>query len=321
MRAAFDILFVLVPGFSMIALYSALEPLRVANRFGGELFRWRFVSPGGEAVIASNGIPVSVEGALAAAGRPNLAVVCSSYDHDKAMTAPLRAALRRLDRAGVWLGGLDTGPILLADAGLLDGRRATCHWETLGAMREDYPRVDVSDALYEIDGARLTASGGTAPLDMMIAWIASLHGQALATRVADTLVHARYGGDPGGARIAARTRFGTDDGHVLAAISAMEEHLEDLLRLEDVAAAAGASPRQLERRFKAALGMGPMRFYLGLRLERAERLLTYSRLSVRDVGLAAGFSSMAQFSRAYKARFGLAPSQHRRSSRAAAGHG
>jgi transcriptional regulator GlxA family with amidase domain len=67
--------------------------------------------------------------------------------------------------------------------------------------------------------------------------------------------------------------------------------------------------------------MGPMRFYLGLRLERAERLLTYSRLSVRDVGLAAGFSSMAQFSRAYKARFGLAPSQHRRSSRAAAGHG
>jgi AraC family carnitine catabolism transcriptional activator len=129
MRAAFDILFVLVPGFSMIALYSALEPLRVANRFGGELFRWRFVSPGGEAVIASNGIPVSVEGALAAAGRPNLAVVCSSYDHDKAMTAPLRAALRRLDRAGVWLGGLDTGPILLADAGLLDGRRATCHWK------------------------------------------------------------------------------------------------------------------------------------------------------------------------------------------------
>ncbi len=79
-----------------------------------------------------------------------------------------------------------------------------------------------------------------------------------------------------------------------------------------MAALAGVSPRQLERRFKAALGMGPMRFYLGLRLERAERLLTYSRLSVRDVGLASGFSSMAQFSRAYRARFGLPPSLHRR---------
>ena len=273
-RAAFDIVFLLAPGFSMIALYSALEPLRVANRFGGELFRWRFVSLDGGAVIASNGIPVSVEGALTKAGRPNLAIVCASYDHDQAMTAVMRAGLRQLDRAGVWLGGLDTGAILLADAGLLDGRRATCHWETLGAMREDYPNVQASDAIFVIDGPRLTASGGTAPLDMMIAWIGSLHGQALATRVADTLVHARYGGDPGGARIAARTRFGTDDACVLAAISAMEEHLEDLLRLEDLAQVAGLSPRQLERRFRAGLGMGPMRFYLGLRLERAERLLT-----------------------------------------------
>jgi AraC family carnitine catabolism transcriptional activator len=311
-RAVFDIVFLLVPRFSMIALYSALEPLRVANRFGGELFRWRFCSLDGEAITASNGIPVSVDGAIGSAGRPNLVIVCSSYEHERAMTPAMRSVLRRLGGAGVWLGGLDTGPILLADAGLLDRRRATCHWETLGAMREDYPRVEVTDALYEIDGARLTASGGTAPLDMMIDWIGVLHGQPLAMRVADTLVHARYGGDPGGARISARTRFGTDDAHVLAAISAMEEHLEDVLRLEDVAVAAGVSPRQLERRFRRALGMGPMRFYLGLRLERAERLLTYSRLSVRDAGVASGFSSLAQFSRAYKARYGLAPAQHRR---------
>lgn len=312
MRAAFDIAFVLVPGFSMIALYSALEPLRVANRFGGDLFRWRFVSIDGQPAVASNGIPVSVEGPLVQAGRPNLAVVCSSYDHDRAMTRAMRAALRRLDRAGVWLGGLDTGAIVLADAGLLDGRRATCHWETLGAMREDFNRVLVTDEIFVIDGPRLTASGGTAPLDMMIHWIGSLHGGALATRVADTLVHARHGGDPGGARIAARTRFGTDDEPVLAAIRAMEDHLEDVLRLQDLAALTGLSARQLERRFRRALGMGPMRFYLGLRLERAERLLTYSRMAVRDVGLAAGFASLAQFSRAYKARYGLAPSQHRR---------
>jgi AraC family carnitine catabolism transcriptional activator len=75
LRAAFDIMFVLVPGFSMIALYSALEPLRVANRFGGELFRWRFVSIDGEAVTASNGIPVSVEGS-ACSGRPAQPCCC-----------------------------------------------------------------------------------------------------------------------------------------------------------------------------------------------------------------------------------------------------
>ena len=312
MRAPFDIVFLLLPNFSMIALYSALEPLRVANRFAGELFSWRFASADGNPVTASNAIPVSVSGNVHSVGRPNLAVVCSSYDHQQAITHGLRTVLRKWDRAGVWLGGLDTGSIVLAEAGVLDGRRATCHWETLGAMREDYPRVLVSDALYEIDGSRLTSSGGTAPLDMMLAWIGSLHGRDLATRVADTLVHARHGEAPGGTRIPARTRYGVDDDAMLAAISAMENHLEDVLRLEDVADAAGVSPRQLERRFMRSLGMPPMRFYLALRLERAEHLLMYSSLSVRDAGLASGFSSMAQFSRAYRTRYGLSPSQHRR---------
>lgn len=310
--SATHISFVLVPGFSMIALYSALEPLRVANRFAGKVFGWSFVSADGEAVTASNGIPVSVQSSLADMARPNLVVVCASYDHEAAMNRNMRNMLRKLERAGVWLAGLDAGPIVLADAGLLDDRRATCHWEMLGALREGYPRIEAVDAIYVIDGPRLTASGGTAPLDLMVAWVASLHGQALARRIADTLVHARHGGDPGGARIAARTRFGTDDRNVLAAISAMEEHLEDLLTLGDLAAICGLSPRQLERRFSHALGMAPMRFYLSLRLERAERLLTYSHMSVRDVGLACGFSSLAQFSRAYKSHFGLAPSQHRR---------
>ena len=99
---------------------------------------------------------------------------------------------------------------------------------------------------------------------------------------------------------------------MLAAISAMENHLEDLLRLEDVADSAGISARQLERRFKRSMGMSPMRFYLSLRLERAAHLLAYSRLSVRDAGLACGFSSIAQFSRAYKAMYGLSPSHHRK---------
>lgn len=312
MRAPFDIVFLLLPNFSMIALYSALEPLRVANRFAGELFAWRFASVDGNAVTASNGIPVSVSAALPMVGRPNLVMVCSSYDHQHAISADLRAALRKLDAAGVWLGGLDTGSIVLAEAGVLDGRRATCHWETLSAMREDYPRVSVSDALYEIDGPRLTSSGGTAPLDMMLAWIGSLHGRDLATRVADTLVHARHGDAPGGTRIPARTRYGVDDDALLTSISAMENHLEDILRLQDVADAAGISARQLERRFKRLLGMPPMRFYLSLRLERAEHLLMYSRLSVRDAGLASGFSSIAQFSRAYRTRYGLSPSHHRR---------
>ena len=312
MQSPFRITFLLVPGFSMIALYSALEPLRVANRFGGSLFSWDFASMDGEAVIASNSIPVSVTSAARAIGRPNLVIVCSSYGHVDAMTAPMRSVLRRLDGAGVWIGGVDTGAILLADAGLLDNVRATCHWETLAAMREDYPYVNATDALYEIDGPRLTASGGTAPLDMMLRWIGTLHGSDLAARVADSLVYARGSESPGGTRIPARTRYGVDDPVLLSAIAAMETHIEDVLRLSDLADAAGVSPRQLERKFKRALGLTPMRFYVSLRLEKAQHLLSYSKLSVRDVGLACGFSRLAEFSRSYKSSYGSAPSAYRR---------
>ncbi len=310
-----DVAFVLAPQFSMIALYSALEPLRVANRFLGQAFTWRFVSVDGEAVHASNGIPVSVSGRLQDIGRPNLAVVCASYDHERAMTRAMLAGIRALARKGVWLGGLDAGAFLLAEAGVLDGVRATCHWETLPVMRESYPQVVVTDRLYEIDAARLTSSGGTVPLDMMLEWISSLHGPALGARVQDTLVHWRQAPGMSAGMAEGRAARRTGDERLRAVIEAMEQHIEDNLRIGDLARIAGLSPRQMERAFGSAFGLTPVSFYLGMRLERAEHLLTYGHMSVREVALATGFQSLARFSRAYKARYGLPPSRHRRGRR------
>jgi AraC family carnitine catabolism transcriptional activator len=255
---------------------------------------------------------------LADVDRPNLAVVCASYEHEKAMTRAMLAGIRALARKGVWLGGLDTGSILLAEAGVLEGVRATCHWETLPAMRESYPGVEVTDRLYEIDSARLTSSGGTVPLDMMLEWISSLHGPALAARVQETLVHWRQAPAASGGEAGARAARRTGDDRLRAVVAAMEQHIEDNLRIGDLARLAGLSPRQLERAFRAAFGLSPVSFYLGLRLERAEHLLTYGPMGVREVALATGFSSLARFSRAYKARYGLPPSRHRRKSRRAA---
>ncbi len=137
--ARFDVAFLLVPRFSMIALYGALEPLRVANRFAGEAFSWRFVSADGQPVAASNGIPVSVSGNLAEIGRPAMAVVSASYEPEQGTTRPMLAAIRKLARAKALLCGIDTGPFLLARAGVLDGYRATCHWESLPGFRESFP--------------------------------------------------------------------------------------------------------------------------------------------------------------------------------------
>src|SRR5688572_9027830 len=186
-----DVAFVLFPKFSMIALYGALEPMRVANRFAGKVFSWRFVSLAGQSVFASNDIPVSADCALSDIGTPNLALFCASYEHENALTPPVLDGVRRLARRKVMLGGMDAGPFILAEAGVLDGFRATCHWESLPGFRERYPTVQTTRALYEIDRVRLTCAGGASSIDMMLDWIGRLHGQALAVTIADQLLHFR----------------------------------------------------------------------------------------------------------------------------------
>jgi len=307
-----DLVFLLIPRFSMIALCSALEPLRVANRFAGDIFSWRFASIDGNPTSASNGIPVSVTTAIDGIGRPDVVVVCASYEHEAGMVRSTLNELRRLARNGTLLVGVDTGAFLLAEAGVLDGYRATCHWETLPAFRESYPKIDVADDTYVLDRGRMTASGGAAPLDMMIDWLGAIESEALASRVADSLVHTRHINHPGEARMPAGSRYRIEDERIITAIGLMESHIEDVLAMGDVAGQVCLSGRQLERLFRRHLRMSPLAFYREVRLERAEQLLSYSRLSVRDVAIACGFSSLALFSRAFKAKYGRAPSLIRR---------
>jgi AraC family transcriptional regulator, carnitine catabolism transcriptional activator len=308
---AHDVAFVLFPKFSMIALYGALEPLRVANRFAGKVFSWRFVSVDGAPIAASNDIPVSVAGRLNDIGTPDLALFCASYEHELALTKPVCGTVRKLGRRKVMLGAMDTGPFVLAEAGVLDGYRATCHWESLPGFRERYPKVQVTRGLYEIDRGRLTCAGGASSIDMMLDWIGRLHGQALSVQVADQLLHFRLADGSSEARIPPETRYQTKDTRLITVIRAMEENIEEPLSSPVLERLSGISQRQMERLFREELGTTVRSFYLYLRLERAERLLTYGDMSVRDAGIACGFSSLAQFSRMFRSRFGKPPSLFR----------
>jgi AraC family transcriptional regulator, carnitine catabolism transcriptional activator len=304
--AKYDVAFLLVPRFSMIALYGALEPLRVANRFAGaNTFSWRFVSADGEPVSASNDIPVSVSGKLADIGRPDMAVISASYEPEKGITRPMLSAVKALARKRVLLAAIDTGPFILAGAGLLDDYRATCHWESLPGFRESYPRVQAEQALHVTDRDRMTCAGGAAAIDMMLDWIGRLLGRPLAVLVADQLVHYRTSEQ---ARLPAAARYGTTDARLLKIITAMEEQGEDPLDAAALAATAGISVRQMERLFAEKLHERPMGFYLKLRLEKAERLITYSTMSMREIAVACGFSSLPLFSRSFRARYGRPPS-------------
>lgn len=297
----------------MIALYGALEPLRVANRFAGPVFTWRFVSADGEPVSASNDIPVSVSGGLSDIGKPSMVVVSASYEPEKGKMEPTLAAIRKLSRSRVQMAAIDTAPFLLARVGALDGYRATCHWESLPGFRESYPKVLVEQSLFVADRDRMTSAGGAAAIDMMLDWIGKLLGKPLAVAVADQLVHFRSMEAPMQARLPAAARYGTTDARLLRIITAMEEQSEDPLDAASLAMVAGISVRQMERLFQTKLKERPMGFYLKLRLEKSERLLIYSTLSVRDVAVACGFSSLPRFSRCFRSRYGKTPSAHRAS--------
>ncbi|MBC8038074.1 MAG: DJ-1/PfpI family protein, partial [Rhizobiales bacterium] len=227
--AKYDVAFLLIPKFSMIALYGAVEPLRVANRFAGPVFSWRFISVDGQAVAASNDIPVSVSGGLKDIGTPAMAVISASYEPERGVTQPVLNAIRKLARQRVLMAAIDTGPFLLAEAGVLDGYRATCHWESLPGFRESYPQVQAAQTLYEIDRGRMTCAGGAAAIDMMLDWIGRLLSTQLSVAVADQLVHVRVSDGREQARVPARTRYGTDDPRLLAIIAAMEEQGEEPL--------------------------------------------------------------------------------------------
>lgn len=302
-----DIHFLLLPAFSAIGFMSAVEPLRVANRFRPDLYRWHLLSIDGAPVPASNGIALHAEARYDAATDVSTLFVVAGFDPLARYTPALARWLHRLDRHGATLGGIDTGSFVLAEAGLVGTQKVTLHWEAQAAFRERYPQLEASQELFEIGERRITCAGGTASIDMMLHLIARAHGGALAAEVSEQFVLGRIRSRSDHQRLEIATRYGVHNPKLIRAIAAMEQHLEEPLAPQALAREVGVGSRQLERLFGSALHETPTHFYLRLRLERARELLRQTEMSVTDIGVACGFNSAAYFSRAYRERYGASP--------------
>ena len=307
--------FVLLPRFSMMAFFSAVEPLRIANRLSGRpLFDWTLFSLDGEPVSASNGMTLMVDQPIGEhLDLPSLAV-CSGFEPDIYVTRPLVSWLHRLESVGCALGGIDTGCFVLAKADLLKGERVTLHWESLPAFQERFPLVDTSDELFELGERRFSCAGGAAAMDMTLEVIRQRHGARLAVEVSEQLIHERLRNRHDQQRMTLARRLGTHNRRLIEAIAMMERHLEDPLSLTDIAERVGVSSRHLQRLFEEHLQQTPRQWYLSLRLSRAQRLLTETDMAVLDVAVACGFSSSSSFARAFRSQFGGAPMDVRRQS-------
>lgn len=305
--------FLLVPEFTVIALASAIEPLRIANRYlpVASRYAWYTISVDGTDVRDRNGIVIRVDHTYARAPRLGTLIVCADLRPERFLTPALQRWLQRCDREGATLGGLDTGSMLLGAAGLLDGCAVTVHWEVAGAFRDRFPRADLRPTLFEVGRRRMSCAGGTAVIDMMLAAIQQDHGAALAQRVAEHCLHEtiRAGtqaqrnapaADPG------RHRAVTEARRLLAAEPARA------LGERELARRVGLSVRHLTRLFRRELMTTPAAFRRARRLEHARALLRLTDLPVTEVALACGFVSASHFARCYRVLHGHPPSAERR---------
>ena len=161
--------FLTLPSFSMIAFTSAVEVLRMANYVSrAQHYRWSVITTDGVPVRASNGLTVKPTRTLEEAGMPDVLIVCGGTQIRNAVDTNVKTLLAEAASQGVPLGGICTGAYALMAAGLLDGYRCSVHWEDLSALHKEYPHVQFADELFVIDRDRVTCTGGTAPLDLML---------------------------------------------------------------------------------------------------------------------------------------------------------
>jgi transcriptional regulator GlxA family with amidase domain len=305
--------FLLLPGFPLMSYASAVEPLRAANVLAGAaLYRWSNLSFDGQPARASVGLDIAPDLTLDEAQGLDALFVCAGGNPAAFAHKPTFARLRALAAAGVEIGGMSGGAFILARAGLLARRRCTIHWEHIPALIEEFPDLLLERTLYVFDGDRATCAGGLAAFDMMVDLIGRRHGAQLAVAVSEWYLrtHSRSGEES--QRVSLRERTRVANAKVLKALALMEERIEHPLSREALAEAAGVTLRQLERLFAAHLGQSLSSHYLGLRLDRARKLLRQTSLPVVEVALACGFAASGHFARVYKARFGLSPSAERR---------
>lgn len=306
----------LVPGFSYLSMAMVIEPLFMANWVAQrKLFSWSTLSTDGFAVTASNGIQTAVDYPLGTTERFEIVLVLASFDAREAATdARLLKWLRWAERGGAEVGAIETGSEILAAAGMLEHHAAPVNFYNVEGMRERYPDVNVTDTLYSLSGRRPISAGASATLDMMVALIARTEGQELANEVAQHLLLRKRNGNDRQQTLDSRDGGVAAHDPVARARQIMASTIDEPKSCTKIAEMVGVSERHLQRLFQQQLGSGMAQVYHMLRMNRAHQLVQLTDLSITQIAVACGFSSLEVFSRTYRKAFSVAPSRDRRQS-------
>jgi transcriptional regulator GlxA family with amidase domain len=304
--------FFLMPGFSIISFAATIDPLRLANQLSGQtLYEWHFYGPADQTVTCSTGMRFQPTRRMNDTESIDRLLVVGGIGAQQESETYLNDWLQNLVRNGISLGATSTGSLLLAEAGVLEGKTCTVHWEERDQLTELYPDLNVSEELYEIDGNLMTCSGGLSGLDMILQLITIRHGESLAHQVAEHCIHPNIRPAHDKQRMKLQLRQHGSHPRLTQALELMREHIQPVLSCEQISDRVGLSTRQLERLFRQHLNSSPTNYYMSLRLEFARQQLKSTRLPIQTVAKKAGFTSTSYFSRCYKKQFGLTPREAR----------
>jgi len=308
-----DIGFVVYPGYSVMAL-AVVTAFEIANMMTEvPPYALHFISETGGSVRTSAGLMLET-GAFTDTPFDTLIVGGSTEPSSPGLIEFMRDALTRHRR----VAGVCTGTIVLAEAGLLDGRRATTHWQYARELQKRFPKMKMDeDRIFVNDGPVWTSAGMTAGIDLGLALIENDLGPEIAKSIARKLVvyHRRGGGQ---SQFSALLELAPKSDRIQTALSHARNNLHKPLTVADLAEAAHLSPRQFSRIFHAETGHSPAKAIENLRVEAARNLMEQSRHSIDVVAQQTGFSNRDQLRRAFLRAFGQPPQVLRRNARLAA---
>lgn len=292
----------LFDAFSNHCLANAIEPLRAANTLARkQLYRWQFLSLDGRGVVSSSGLPVQPEAALSHHGGGDYLFVMPSYEFAAHATERCARALRAAKKRYGSLVGMDMGSWLLAAAGLLDGRRATIHWDELSNFAETFPEVEVREDRVVQDGNILSCGGVTTTFDLVLSLIEQHHGPMLRLEVASLFMQGESTAPPRAYKSVPRNRRGE------AAVAQMRRNIEVPLPIPEIARRVGLPQKALAEICTTQYGLGPRQLYQAIRLREARRLIEVTNQSIEEIAGRCGYLNASAMTRAFRVEFGITP--------------
>jgi transcriptional regulator GlxA family with amidase domain len=305
--------FVVFPAFQVMG-FSLVTAFEVANLVANEsVYQVRLLSEHGGLVRSSAGFSVETEKFSEATF--DTVIIAAGMEIEPSTTG-LLDYVRRSVLTSRRVAAPCIGAFTLAEAGLLDGRRATTHWAFARELRQRYPQLKVEDdRIFITDGSVWTSAGMTTGVDLALAMIEKDLGPQIARAVARKLVvyHRRAGGQ---SQFSALLELDAKSDRIQKVLDFAKRNLRNELSVDELAEVASLSPRQFSRAFRAETGQSPAKAVENLRVEAAQLLMEQGRLSMDTIAEETGFSDRERMRRAFLRAFGQPPQTMRRNARA-----